>query len=97
MYVAKDLEYWITGEPHYWAERVTINGKAFVRLSPAVITWFKDKIAKAEAACAKGNISLAAHGQIIRAFCPVYDFAVRTGLIPDPTVRIHKPNQETTT
>ena len=84
MFIAKDLEFWITTEPHYYAERVTIDGKAFVPLTPQVVAWFKGRIAKAEAACAAGKLDLDTFGEIINAFCPVYEFAVESGIVPDP-------------
>ena len=87
MYVAKDLEHWITNEPHIWAERVTISGKAFVRLTPEVVVWFRERIDKAEAACAAGKLDVDSFGRIVSAFCPVYDFALRTGLVqPSPAL-----------
>ena len=87
MYVAKDLEHWTTNEPHIWADKVTIMGKEFVRLTPAAVAWFKERIAKAEAACAVGKLPLDAFGRIVNAFCPVYDFALRTGLVqPSPAL-----------
>lgn len=84
MYVAKDLEFWITDEPHVWAERVSIDGKAYVRLTPKVIAWLKGQIAKAEASCNAGKLPVDDFTEIIRAFCPVYEFAIRVGMIPDP-------------
>lgn len=87
MYIAKDLEFWVTTEPHYYAERVTVDGKAFIRLTPQIVDWFKTRIARAEAACANGKLDLDAFGRIIKAFCPVYEFAVEAGLIPDPVTK----------
>jgi hypothetical protein len=81
MYVAKDLDHWITDEPHIWAERVTISGKAFVRLTPEVVGWFRERIDKAEAACAAGKLDVGSFGRIVSAFCPVYEFAVRSGFV----------------
>jgi len=87
MWIASDIEHWTTDEPHYWAETVTINGKKFVRVTGTVIAWFKDRLAKAEAACAAGKLDLDSFGAIINAFCPVYEFAVKAGMIPDPARR----------
>lgn len=84
MYVASDLSHWITNEPHIWADKMTIHGKEFIRLTPMAVAWFKDKIAKAEDACNKGKIPLDAFTRIVQAFCPVYEFAVATGMVPDP-------------
>jgi hypothetical protein len=87
MYVAPDLEYWTTDEPHCWADKVTIMGKQFVRLTPSAVAWFKERVAKAEAACAVGKLPLDAFGRIVSAFCPIYDFAVRSGLVaPSPAL-----------
>ena len=80
LYVATDLEWWTTDEPHIWADRVIIAGKPFVRLTPSVLAWLRGQVAKAEAACAKGALSLDQFGAIIDAFCPVYEFAVRAGM-----------------
>jgi hypothetical protein len=56
-------------------------GKEFVRLTPSTVAWFKERIAKAEAACAVGKLPLDAFGRIVSAFCPVYEFAVRSGFV----------------
>ena len=84
LYVATDLESWITDEPHIWADKVTINHKQFIRLTPSVIAWLKQQVLRAEAACARGNLSLDQFGAIIDAFCPVYEFAVRAGMVRGP-------------
>ena len=83
MYVASDLEHWTTDEPHIWADKVTIHGKKFTRLTPASLTLFRKRIAKAETACAVGKLPLDAFGRIVDAFCPVYAFAVQVGMAPD--------------
>ena len=83
MYVAPDLEHWTTDEPHIWADKVTIHGKKFTRLTPASLTLFRKRIAKAETACAVGKLPLDAFGRIVDAFCPVYAFAVQVGMAPD--------------
>lgn len=93
LYVAPDLEYWITDEPHIWADKVTINGKQFVKLTPDVIAWFKGQIAQGERACNNGKISPDEYLRVVRAFCPVYEFAVRTGMIPDPVTLAAKDKQ----
>jgi len=84
MYVADDLEYWTTDEPHLWADKVGFYGKEFVRVTPEVIAWFKEQIAKAEVECNAGRLPVDDFTQIIRAFCPVYEFAIRVGMIPNP-------------
>jgi hypothetical protein len=81
MYVAKDLDHWITNEPHMWADRVTLFGKDFTRLTPATLAWFRQQVDKAEAACAVGKLPPKAFGRIVSAFCPVYEFAVRSGFV----------------
>jgi hypothetical protein len=87
MYVAKDLEHWITNEPHMWADKVAIHGKEFTRLTPATLAWFRQQVDKAEAACAVGKLPPEAFGRIVSAFCPVYEFALRTGLVqPSPAL-----------
>ncbi len=87
MYVAKDLEHWITKEPHIWAEKVTIHGKEFSRLTPAILAWFRQQVDKAEAACAVGKLPLDAFGRVVKAFCPVYEFALNTQLVqPSPAL-----------
>lgn len=87
MYVASDLEHWTTDEPHIWADKVGICGKEFIRLTPAAVAWFKERIAKAEEACAVGKLPLDAFGRVVDAFCPVYDFALRAGLVqPSPAL-----------
>ncbi len=87
MYVASDLEHWTTDEPHIWADRVTIDGKEFARLTPAVIAHFCQCIARAEAACAAGKLSLDDFTRIVAAFGPVYEFAVNAGMVPNPVRR----------
>ena len=87
MYIASDLEHWTTDEPHIWADKVGICGKEFIRLTPAVIAWFKVRIARAEAACNAGRLPVEDFTEMIRAFCPVYEFAIRVGMIPDPVPR----------
>jgi len=89
MYVAPDLEHWTTDEPHCWADKVTIRGRQFVRLTPAVIAWFRERIDKAEAACAAGKLGLDTFGAIIKAFCPVYEFALDAGLVQPPRALAH--------
>lgn len=84
MYVAKDLKHWITKEPYIWADKVSIDGKEFVRVTPEVIAWLKGQITKAEVSCNGGKLSVGELTQIVRAFCPVYEFAVRAGMVPDP-------------
>ena len=84
MYVSRDLEHWIADEPHLWADKVGFYGKEFVRVTPEVIAWFKEQIAKAEVECNAGRLPVDDFTQIIRAFCPVYEFAIRVGMIPDP-------------
>ena len=84
MYVAKDLSHWITNEPHIWADKVTIHGKEFTKLTPASLAWFKERIAKAEEACAVGKVTLDEFTRIVKAFCPVYDFAIQSGLVSSP-------------
>jgi hypothetical protein len=87
MYVAPDLEHWTTNEPHIWADKVGIMGKQFVRLTPSAVAWFKERVAKAEEACAVGKLPLDAFGRIVSAFCPIYDFALRAGLAqPSPAL-----------
>lgn len=87
LYVASDLEHWHTTEPHHWADKLTICGKQFVRLTPEVVAWFKERIANAEIACDAGRLPVEDFAKIIRAFCPVYEFAIRVGMIPDPVPR----------
>nr|BDD44596.1 hypothetical protein 3 [Flavobacteriaceae bacterium] len=87
MYVARDLTYWITDEPHMWAEHVMIEGKVFVPLRPEIIQWFKEHIAHAEASYARGEIPLETIERIINAFCPVYEHAIAVGMVPDPSRR----------
>ena len=87
MYVAKDLEHWTTGEPHIWADKVTIHGKDFTKLTPESLAWFRQQVEKAEEACALGKLPLDAFGRIVKAFCPVYDFALSAGLVqPSPAL-----------
>ena len=93
MYIASDLEHWTTDEPHLWADKVGICGKEFIRLTPAVIAWFKVRIARAEAACDAGKLPVEDFTRIVRAFCPVYEFAVRTGMIPDPITSINQSRE----
>lgn len=89
MYVSEDLEHWITDEPHIWADKVSIDGKEFVQVTPEVIAWLKGQIAKAEASCNAGKLPVDDFTEIIRAFCPVYEFAVCTGMVPDPITSIN--------
>lgn len=84
MYVASDLEYWTTDEPHIWADKVGLFGKEFIRLTPSALAWLKERVSKAEAAGNAGELSFDAFSRIVDAFCPVYEFAVRTGMVPDP-------------
>jgi hypothetical protein len=93
LYVASNLEFWITEEPHIWADKVTIYGKQYVRLTPEVIDWFKEQIHKAEIVCDARKLPVEEYGHLIRAFCPVYEFAVRTGMIPDPVNRANNDEQ----
>lgn len=97
LYVASDLEFWITDELHIWADKVTINNKQFVKLTPDVIAWFKGQIAQGERACNNGKISPDEYLRVVRAFCPVYEFAVRTGMIPDPVKRAKDDEQADST
>ncbi len=75
MYVAMDLEHWITGEPHIWADKVTIAGKTFVRLTHARLRWFTERVKRAEAACNAGQLPADAFARIVNAFCPVHEFS----------------------
>lgn len=84
MYVSSDLDYWIADESYLWADKVNIQGKQYVKLTPVAIAWFKQQIATAEEECNAGKLSVDDLTKIIRSFCPVYEFAVRTGIIPDP-------------
>ena len=93
MYVAHDLEHWITDEPYLWADKVSIDGKEFVRVTPEVIAWLKGQIAKAEASCNAGKLPVDELTQIVRAFCPVYEFAIRVGMIPDPITSINQSRE----
>jgi len=81
MYVASDLEHWTTDEPHIWADKVGIFGKDFVRLSPSALLWLKERVQLAETACNRGKIAPEAFERIVKAFCPIYDFAVCYGLV----------------
>jgi hypothetical protein len=94
MYVASDLEHWTTDELHIWADKVTIMGKEFVRLTPSTVAWLKEQVAKAEAACAAGKLSPDAFGRIVDAFCPVYEFAVCVGMVPSPIENVRREKQE---
>ncbi len=87
LYVATDLEHWVTDEPFNWADTVTIHGKQFIRLTPAAVAWFRKRVARAEEACAAGKLPLDAFGRVVSAFCPIYEFAVEAGLIPDPVTK----------
>ncbi len=86
MLVATDLEWWLTDEPHVWADKVTIDAKVFLRLTPAIFFWLKSQVLKAEVACARKKISLDAFCAIVDAFSPVYEYAVTVGLVPDPVI-----------
>ena len=95
MSVASDLEHWTTDEPHVWADTVGLFGKEFIRLTPSAVAWFKEQVAKAEMACKRGKIAPEAFARIVKAFCPIYKFAVRVGMVPNPAERIHREKQET--
>lgn len=84
LYVAPDLTWWVTDEPDKVADRVVIYGKRFAKLTPEVIAWIKQNILRAERACNAGKISVEKFSTIIKAFCPVYEFAIRQCMIPDP-------------
>ena len=87
MYVALDLDHWVTDEPRRWAETVTICGKQYVRLSRDSVLWFKEQVSRAEDACATGKLAPEAFGRIVKAFCPVYHFAILSKLIsPSPAL-----------
>ncbi len=80
IYVASDLEWWTTDEPWAWGDTVEIDGKQFVRLTPSVIAWFKNRIARAEKACDEGKLPLEKYRDIVVAFSAVYAWAIETGV-----------------
>lgn len=87
MYIATELTWWTTDKPDLWADKVTVNGKTFVRLTRDVVVWLRQQVLRAEVACKDKKISLDQFGAIVEAFCPVYEFAVRANMIPDPAAK----------
>ena len=81
LYAANDLEWWTSDEPWAWGDTVEIEGKKFVRLTPAIISWFKKRIARAEKACEEGKLPIEKYRNIVVAFSAVYAFAVETGMV----------------
>jgi hypothetical protein len=81
LYVSADLEWWITQCPEATADKVEVDGKQFVRLTAAVVSWLKGKVLAAEQACDQGRLSLDGYEKILNAFTPIYAFAVESGVI----------------
>jgi hypothetical protein len=84
LYVSTDLTWWLTDDPDNVADKVVVYGKTFVRLTPAVIAWLKQQVLRAERACNTGKISLEKFRAIIKAFCPIYEFAIAQGMVANP-------------
>lgn len=84
LFVARDLDHWVTDAEEQFGYEVEIGGKKFLRLTPRIYRWLRQQVAKAEQLCAEGKLSQAQHAQIVMAFVPVYEFAKEHGLRDTP-------------
>jgi hypothetical protein len=76
LYVATDLEAWETEKPNFWAQDVTISGKAFRKLDADYFAWLADRMERARSACDARKISLPTMTDLHRRWSRVRGFAL---------------------